>query len=218
MSTLPETSFTLHGSCNCKAIRYVLPVPALQSRQIWIPASESAGQGDIRVPFFSIDHCNDCRQATGSLLNFWMVAGRSDLKFQCLPRDGGEERIQLSTEDLIFPSPTSEKTFIAHYTSSRMEAFNTDVIRSFCGRCGTGMSCSVTPWPLQGVGATCSIAMGTLDREDLEKEGVRPEKHLFCDVAIDWVVKMLSEGDQSLHGSGTALPKHPGWHQGEFVQ
>ncbi|RDW62524.1 hypothetical protein BP5796_10826 [Coleophoma crateriformis] len=215
MSSLPETPFTLHGGCNCKALRYTFPVPALASRPIVVPASADAGHGDIRLPMFNVDHCNDCRRASGSLTNFWMVAPRSDLSFQCLLRDGGEERIQLSGDELLFPSPASEKTFIVHYKSSHNDTFGADCIRAFCGRCGTMMSTGYFPWQLPIV-AACSVQMGTLDREDLEKDGVRLERHLCCENGIDWVVKMVSEGDKGLQTSAN-LPKHPSWNMSDVM-
>lgn len=163
---------------------------------------------------FNVDHCNDCRQATGSLTNFWMVAPRSDLSFQCLVRGSEKEHIQLSGDELLFPSTASEKTLIVHYKSSHNETFDADCIRSFCGRCGTAISVGYFPWKLPLV-PTCSIQMGTLDREDLVKEGVKLERHLCCADGIDWVVKMVS-GDGDIQPTGS-LPKHPSWNVGEFV-
>jgi len=145
-----------------------------------------------------------------------MVAPRSDLSFQCLVRDGEEEYIQLSGDQLLFPETASEKTFIVHYKSSHNDAFGADCIRSFCGRCGTSISVGLFPWQLPMV-AACSIQMGTLDRECLEMEGVRPERHLCCENGIHWVVKMVSEGDRDIKATGP-LPKHPSWNAGEFVQ
>jgi hypothetical protein len=215
MSSLPENPFTLHGGCNCKALRYTLVVPALSSRPILWPASTSGGQGDIRLPMFSIDHCNDCRQATGSLTNVWMMAPRAEISFQCLVRDGEEEYIQLSGDHLLFPEKASEKTFIVHYKSSHNDALDADCIRSFCGRCGTTISVGLFPWKLPMV-APVSIQMGTLDRECLEMEGVRPERHLCCGDGVEWIVKMVSEGDKDLNASGP-LPKHPSMILGEFA-
>jgi hypothetical protein len=123
-------------------------------------------------------------------------------------RDGGEEHIQLAGDELLFPTTTPfEKTFVVHYKSSHNDTFGADCIRSFCGRCGTVISVGYFPWQLPLV-AMCSIQMGTLDREDLEKEGVRPERHLSCEYGVDWIVKMVSEGDGHLQGTGP-LPKYP---------
>lgn len=79
------------------------------------------------------------------------------------------------------------------------------------------MSVGLFPWQLPLV-ATCSVQMGTLDREDLEKDCVRLERHLFCEDGVKWVVKMVSEGDRDLQVKATGpLPKHPSFHAGEFV-
>lgn len=131
-------------------------------------------------------------------------------------RDGKEEYIQLSGSQLLFPETASEKTFIVHYKSSHNEALDADTIRSFCGRCGTTISVGLFPWKLPMV-APVSIQMGTLDRECLEMDGLRPERHLCCKDGVDWVVKMVSEGDRDLKVTGS-LPKHPSMNIGDFVQ
>lgn len=216
MSSLPETPFTLHGGCNCKALRYTLPVPELSARPIVFPAAASAGQGDIRLPMFNVDHCDDCRRATGSLTTFWMVVPRAEISFQCVLRDSEEEHVTLSGEELLFPTTESKKTFIVHYNSSHNDTFGADCIRSFCGRCGTTISVGYSPWKFP-IAASCSIQMGTLDREDLEKEGVRLQRHFFCEDGVKWVVKMISEGDKDLKATGP-LPKHPSWNLGEIME
>lgn len=47
------------------------------------------------------------------------------------------------------------------------------------------------------------VLMGTIDREDLEREeGVRPERQLWWDMGIGWIRELFSKGDGG-------MPKHP---------
>jgi hypothetical protein len=208
MSPLPETPFILHGGCNCKALRYTVSIPALSSRSAIDPAMFNLPGKPLVLPLFNIDHCNDCRRGSGSLVNFFMLAERSTIAFTCLLRDS-EEHIQLSGQELLFPSPASNKTFVTHYKSSHNVSFDSDCIRVFCGRCGTNFGLGQDPWKFP-IAPTFSIQMGTLDRESLEMEGVRLERHFFCGVGLDWVVKLFSED--------AGLTKHPAFNPFEPMQ
>jgi predicted N-formylglutamate amidohydrolase len=55
--------------------------------------------------------------------------------------------------------------------------------------------------------------LGTLDREELVREAVRVERHLWWDCGIEWVRRLLSEGDTTIvdDGKGGRLPRHPLW-------
>ena len=44
--------------------------------------------------------------------------------------------------------------------------------------------------------------MGTIDREYLEREELRVERHVWWDKGVGWVKEMFEEGD-------AGLPKHP---------
>lgn len=46
------------------------------------------------------------------------------------------------------------------------------------------------------------ILLGTIDREDLERAELRPERHVWWEKGIDWVRALFSEGDGK-------MPKHP---------
>ena len=98
---------------------------------------------------------------------------------------------------------TPPDSFLAAYRSSR------GVTRMFCKRCGTNVSCSRYPMP-EGWPETLDILMGTIDREDLEREELRPERHIFWDKGIGWVKSLFSEGDDG-------MPKHPLANLTDFV-
>ena len=66
---LPAHSFTLSGGCSCRAIRYKSTFQPLSERAIHPTADQDdVTRGAVRLPFVAICHCNDCRQATGSIL------------------------------------------------------------------------------------------------------------------------------------------------------
>lgn len=74
---LPPTPLTIHGGCNCRAIRYTIQIPALSGRALHplVEASKTPPPTDptaCRLPFACWDHCNDCRSAVGSLLPAWL--------------------------------------------------------------------------------------------------------------------------------------------------
>lgn len=47
------------------------------------------------------------------------------------------------------------------------------------------------------------IWLGTVDRDDLEKEWMRPERMLWCEKGIDWI------RDMARNGAG-GVSEHPG--------
>ena len=52
--------------------------------------------------------------------------------------------------------------------------------------------------------------LGTIDREDLEKEWMAPDRHCWWEKGIPWV--------QELATGGLELPKHPTFKVNEFIE
>ena len=89
---LPDHPLTIHGGCNCGAIRYValqpsilriltlirarykVAVPSHTDRPLHPFSDAQSKGGEVRLPFIAIDHCNDCRRATGAVLPHWFCA------------------------------------------------------------------------------------------------------------------------------------------------
>ena len=59
------------------------------------------------------------------------------------------------------------------------------------------------------------IVLGSLDKESLETEGVRPDRHFFWEDGVTWVKQVMTEGDVTLNGE--KLPRHPGGSRSEIV-
>jgi len=55
-----------------------------------------------------------------------------------------------------------------------------------------------------------NILLGSLDRESLEKPGVRTDRHFFWEYVVECVQKALADGD-------APLPRHPNWSRLESV-
>lgn len=53
--------------------------------------------------------------------------------------------------------------------------------------------------------------MGTIDREDLEREELRPERHVWWDMGIGWIKELFGKGDEG-------MPKHPLARITDFVE
>lgn len=83
-----------------------------------------------------------------------------------------------------------ETTYLSYFSSSK------DVHRTFCGRCGTGLTyhysgeddeeAAEDKW-----GPYFDVALGTLDEESTRVQGVRPTRHGHCDDGIGWVKDMV---------------------------
>ncbi|MCJ1300984.1 hypothetical protein MMC08_003783 [Hypocenomyce scalaris] len=205
---LPDTPLTIHGGCNCRAIRYEINIPALSVRPLH-PFSHAS----VHIPFIAICHCNDCRRATGALTMAAICNPTEFVRISLLPRSSplpplGKTRVEppnddaerewIPAQEVFQPSDVLKApldSFIASYKPSE------GVTRTFCARCGTNVTYSRYPMP-EGWPEMLDILMGTIDREDLENGQLRPERHVWWDKGIDWVKKLFSEGDEG-------MPKHP---------
>jgi len=103
-------------------------------------------------------------------------------------RKGFAREMDSSSKDL--PSSRVQRrndTFLEFYASS------SSCTRSFCARCGTTLTYCVAPmpkpWPL-----CLYIWLGTIDREDLEKDWLNPQAHCWIDVEVPWIGKLACEG------------------------
>ncbi|EPE30019.1 Mss4-like protein [Glarea lozoyensis ATCC 20868] len=204
MASLPKTSFTLKGGCFCSAIRYTIQVPPLSARPI-IPVEkdEPIGVQDevtARLPLIDLDHCNSCRRISGSVLEFWLIIPQSWVRFSLLPKDPACGHAEPATVDVVTgKSEILESTFLSSYSSSE------GVKRSFCGRCGTNLTFHYTA--LGGMAKAArekgvewephmDVTLGSLDREGLEMEGMRPTEVAFPEDGIGWVKRLLKEGEK----------------------
>lgn len=205
---LPDTPLTIHGGCNCRAIRYEINIPAASERP-WHPYSEQK----VHLPFLALCHCNDCRRATGGLVLAAACLPTQFVRISLLPRSSPlprleKTRMELPNDDadrqwvpaahVFKPSSAFEPpsdSFLAFYKPSE------SVTRSFCARCGTNVTYSRHPMP-EGWPGMLDILMGTIDREDLEREELKLERHVWWDKGVGWIKELFSKGDGD-------LPKHP---------
>ncbi|PGH12227.1 hypothetical protein AJ79_04407 [Helicocarpus griseus UAMH5409] len=199
MASLPREPFSLQGGCLCRSVRYQITFPKFDERQILNP-NHPPDQPDIRAPLVCFDHCNDCRKASGTPVQTWIICPQEYIRFTLLRRSAGAESptVDMSGNQLVHPNSASEETYLTHYSSSK------SVWRTFCCRCGTNIS--FVAYEEAGSETLMDLLLGTLDRESLELVGM-PEHHIWWDLGIGWVKKLTAEGDGS--ASGNALPRHP---------
>jgi hypothetical protein len=215
MTFLPPTVIALDGGCLCRAVRYKVNIPDISSRPLApgaapTPAPTPSGTFEpiaTRLPLIELDHCTSCRVAAGSIIQSWIVCPKSWVEWKLISRTDSkdedsnkpalkpkeEEYASYNTTEIIEPSPTLLKsTYISHFMSSE------NVHRAFCSRCGTSLSYYFSGprpgWTLPE--RNFDVALGTLDKECLEMEGVRPERHGWWSDGISWVTKMVRDGDE----------------------
>jgi hypothetical protein len=207
----------LYGGCYCSEIRYSIIIPPLAERPVLLPAEKNTKENvDVRPPIFNLDHCNDCRKAGANLVPGWVICPQSWVKWSvrvskeplpvpkgCLEgRDvRGGERTDITTEEMV-QRPSSLEGIFTFYQSSP-EAW-----RTFCTKCGTNLSFVCLTERGSGAAPTIDVTFGSLDRESLEQPGVRPDRHFWYNRGIEWVQKVITDGDTIL-GQGRALPRHP---------
>ncbi|ETI24192.1 hypothetical protein G647_03561 [Cladophialophora carrionii CBS 160.54] len=209
---LPKDPLTLHGGCNCGSIRYRVSVPEHSDRPV---APYHSGEINTekmedmpRIPFVLLDHCNDCRRATASVLPMCLVTEMKTVEVSVLSNDALQQPPPIDDtarewqplasvvdafEDGSNMVSASNST-LGHYISSP------DRHRWFCGRCGTPLAYSVTysayPEPWKAAAAPCmfDIWLGTLDRDCLEQEWLRPDHAVWCHFAVPWIADLAKTG------------------------
>ncbi|KAL8777190.1 MAG: hypothetical protein Q9213_007970 [Squamulea squamosa] len=202
---LPDHKLTLHGGCNCRAIRYRIEIPELSKR----PTHPFPAETPIHFPLVAADHCNDCRKATGAIIPTWICVPASMLsvRFQ-----SPSNAAQISREgDTFHPSMTALRNNSSESKGSTLRCYASSPrrTRTFCGNCGTNLTYSIFPM-LEGYPDIFDVLLGTVDREGLQSEHLRPERHLWWDYGIEWVQELTS-------GNGWVMPRHPKGRPDEFV-
>ena len=102
-------------------------------------------------------------------------------------------------EAFDFRSPVLKDLHLSVYKSTPERS------RWFCSRCGTMVAYSVDPgvipaewsWPTM-----LDIWLGTVDREDIEKDYMSPERMLWCDKGVPWIRRLARSG-------AGGIPEHP---------
>lgn len=204
---LPDHAIKLHGGCNCRAIRYRIDIPELIKRPTH-PFSE----GDVRFPLVAADHCNDCRKATGSIIPHWICVPASMLSVSlasAAPRTSNDTSSP-SPHDVFLPSMTALREDSPESKDSSLRWYNSSPYRTrtFCGNCGTNLTYAIFPM-VEGYPDIFDVVLGTLDRECLQDDYVKPERHLWWDCGLEWVKELTSGGPK--------IPRHPKSRPNEFA-
>ena len=208
----PEQPFTVQGGCFCRAIRYRVSVPALSERPLNTFHEGGKDFPSPPLPMICIDHCNDCRRSTGSILPHWMVTPTKYVEVSCIPRSSTvtpteanaaktsneeEEKNRgpwLKSVDMFTAgTAASSDTWLSFYLSSQGRT------RCFCARCGTNVVAHVDPTLLPpGAPHFMAIALGTIDREDLEGHELTAERQFWYDLGIKWIKEISDRGQKDI--------------------
>ena len=207
---LPTHALTIEGGCNCRSIRYRLSLPALSDRPFHPRTDPSSALDPVRLPYTFTDHCNDCRVAVGAVLPAWITVHVDTVTATLLPpstldrpnaasrkRDTSEQTIGRQKGREVFAGPPQEDTSAENSkapegggTTVRFYESSDGVWRSFCGRCGTPL----TYWHRE-LPDVMDFLLGTVDREILDSEDLRPERHMWWGKGIKWVKEWIETSD-----------------------
>ncbi|KAF4547442.1 Hypothetical protein D9617_42g090290 [Elsinoe fawcettii] len=202
MAFLPSSPIELEGGCMCRAVRYQITIPALEERPISRKAityhHKKPVDGPTRLPFITIDHCEECRLSCGSLVQSWMIIPQPWIKFQLAQSDGSSSELRdYRCSDVVIPSAEVLKnTFIREYM------FSEDSHRTFCGRCGSTLAYAYDENEKSPYGSIMNITVGTLDRDSLGSEGFRVDRQGWWDDGIPWIKNLLRNGDDGIAVAG----------------
>ena len=205
-SRIPTYPFTISGGCNCGAVRYRVNVPAHKERKPMPYKTNDADIGDLRLPANMICHCNNCRAASSGII-LACIAADFDTIAVSVAASGAQqdaERVWRPATE-IFDKPAVIKD-----TTSPLAVYESSPLRSrwFCRVCGTQFGYSIDlehpayaewGWP-----PMFDIYMGTVDRADLEKDWMMPERRMWCEPGVPWIRRLIAEGTEA-HG----LTSHP---------
>lgn len=130
MVSLPREPFTLHGCCQCTAIRYTISFPNFDERPVLNP-QHPPEQPDVKIPLICFDYCSDCRSASGVPVQSWNVCPKKFIIFPLLHRWNDSSgsfapvsqpngaRIDITGNQLVHPCEMTKQTYLAYFSSSK---------------------------------------------------------------------------------------------------
>ncbi|KAH7416664.1 hypothetical protein BKA64DRAFT_768233 [Cadophora sp. MPI-SDFR-AT-0126] len=213
MSPLPAEGLTLHGGCDCSHILYTITIPPLSSRPIAFTDKDTGEAHHFPQSF--LDHCNRCRRVSGSLIPAWLTVPQDWVTWTLtsLSPSNSVQPWTCTTRDLVTLHDSDKRGEKSEY-SVRNYISSPGIRRSFCGDCGTNLAFVNLERNLGGDGdgrvATVDVVLGSLERSSLEVEGVWPGRHEYWDSGVEWIRRLVTEGDGVLRAGGVEkVPRHP---------
>jgi hypothetical protein len=104
----------------------------------------------------------------------------------------------MSTKELV-KIQAGNGTTVSNYIPSP------SITRTFCRACGTNLLyvADKSADERTGVEPTADFVLGSMNRESLEREGLRPERHIYFKDGVNWVRDLVTWGDgTSLEAKG----------------
>ncbi|KAJ6441372.1 glutathione-dependent formaldehyde-activating enzyme domain-containing protein [Purpureocillium lavendulum] len=212
--TFPREAFTAHGGCACKALRYRVAVPDLDSRAPapgLLPGMQS--DEDVRLPETTVCHCNDCRRASGQLAAYGVLFEKAHVQVSAItramaeaadagvPADDDDDKRNWIPAAALFDDQAGlgDELCVSVYKSSPRRH------KAFCPRCGVAIGHVAgkgTVPPEWGWPDTMAVVTATMDREVLEREWWRPERATWTACGIPWV-------RDAVRGGVAGVVEHP---------
>ena len=180
---LPPEALSINGSCNCRRISWRMTIPSLKDRPYHPNFDPSSKLAPVYLPYIFTDHCNDCRNATGSILPAWISGSLDYLEVSFRDCSSHDVEDYIPGKDAIARPHKFVKDYLSFYNSSPGK------YRSFCTNCGTHLFFWEERLP-----ELFDVALGTVVREQLEQ--LSPERHLWWDRALPWIKDYLDGGDR----------------------
>ena len=216
---LRAEAHTLFGGCNCRAVRYRINIPHRSQRPYHPRSNPSAfASTDPRheldpvvLPYTFTDHCNDCRRATASILPTWITAHIDTVEASSINVDASTQEWELTRQGsdeyrsayrparetftgtggaAVFPPLSKSTPEPAQVSKLNFYQSSPGVMRGYCSLCGTNVSYWMVSSP-----NIIDILYGTIDRDCLEDESMRPERHMWWEAGIGWVKSWVDAFD-----------------------
>lgn len=196
---LPAHAITIHGGCLCKAIRYKIFVPPIEERSFHAslqpPHSASDAAGTlVRQPYCFTCNCNTCRESSGALFYAAISTPIKMVQVALVACHITAESVGSNQEWHPAENIFRHFTSTAHDSNSYLGAYlsSGNANRYFCSRCGTHLG--FRKFPNNEVEPIMDLVLGSVDRHDLDKEYMLPERHLWWSVGIEWIKAFLVKG------------------------
>lgn len=193
------------------------------------PTFDSPPPHIAKAPHIAVCFCNSCRAASSSFAPAYIGNPAYMVTVSCLPQadepsdvslegvkrlverdqvrsDEGRPPFVPAVEVMRPGAPGARGTWVRFYRGAGCNGFAS---RSFCGRCGTSvgyhfnMFAATNPRITRADGweDIMDICLGTVDREDLEKPYMQPERWYNWPTALPWIQELFKDAPGPRHPS-----------------
>ena len=207
----------LHGTCHCAAIQYTIylpppPPPPDYTADLTSGSPSTSELDQLEFPLVDFDHCDSCRSSAGTLFQTWVIVPQSWVLFWFeRPQNGRAPPQSAYTNDIINSEIGRHVSTLVTYPSSP------EVVRGFCGRCGTNIFYAGLGIEKEGEAPesrVINLTMGSLKKESLEHPACpKPIMHSWWGDQVQWVKDMIIGKGKNVSG-GQPMAELPTYLEG----